>query len=60
MSKDKRWIVNFHVCTTAPDPYAAAEKARVKVAANDSTPYIECLGEALPEDYEDYESDKNE
>lgn len=52
MSKDKRWIVKFHVCIVAPDPYAAAEKARVKVSANDATPYLECLGEALPEDYE--------
>ena len=60
MSKDKRWMVTFHVCIPAPDQYAAEKRARAKVAADDSTPYIECLGEALPEDYEDYEPDKNE
>ena len=53
MSKDKRWMVTFHVCIPAPDQYAAEKRARAKVAADDSTPYIECLGEALPEDYED-------
>ena len=58
MNKDKRWIVTFHVCIPAPDPYAAAERARAKVSANDTTPYIECLGEALPEDYEDDEAEQ--
>lgn len=57
MNKDKRWIVTFHVCTVASDPYEAAKKARDRVAKY-ATPYIECLGEALPEDYEDDEAEQ--
>lgn len=53
MSKKKRWVVSFRATAIAANEFDAIKEVREKVARHEAIPYVECYGEATPEDLEE-------